>query len=107
MSTEEDGLGSKGIVAIVIGGLLVIVAIIVLVSLLVVLWYLCYHGNHTRRSGKYVVDNTDMDMDMDMEMDGEWELYVWSLNTWANTLLLDRPCMQIVSDKAIVNIILS
>ena len=67
LTGKDGGLGGKGIAAVVIGGLLVLVAAIVFVALLVVLWYLCYHGSHTRRSGKYVVDNSDMDLDVEGE----------------------------------------
>ena len=57
---ESDGLGGGGIAAIVIGVLLIVATVVGVVSLLGTLCYF-YSTTGVKRSGKYVVDNSDIE----------------------------------------------
>ena len=59
-SEERDKLGGGGIAAIIIIVLLIVAAAVVAVFLIGI-WYYCHSRTGIKRSGKYVVDNSDIE----------------------------------------------
>lgn len=71
LSTQEsnDHLGGGGIAAVTIASTLLVVAAVLLVVVMLGYCYLTKHKSGMKRSGKYVVDNS--------EIYGDGEFSVW------------------------------